>query len=1814
MKRYYYFISSFKTTLIGVVLCLCVTNASAALKNNPISDLGDKSTMLYATTFSIADNEEQTTYDNFKVADVFGYGNGIISIASNIKETDNAGFDDYNEKNQVTIVSNPKDLENQQYLNPKFEARTDGVNRLVFGTVHSDQYKFNLFTIDKIRNYIPGSNVTVEFDLEYLRSNDGGDDAWFGLFIGDDIKHEYYNVRADIKTIKHVSLSAAVESNEFSIRFIKSDGKAMTIAVSNLKITGTIPDYIIMATSADNFLGTYENLEALYVDGVESTIKWFYSTDDGVTWTEIASGAGKKSITHMPDFVGRTLYKATIENNAGEIKEFDPVSTVRMIKCDENSQQMFFDDFGVLPGVQERSKSEWVEALGSFTYIPSCQQLRGNEHNDYAVVANPKWCGCNDYASGECCYCTGDTWFYEKYDHTQGGPSADHKYGGMLIMNPLDNQGAEGIMVYSRPIDVICRNSFVNFSVWFANPSKNSDKPVSTELRVRDADGNYIPEATISIKGIMPDKPWQQGMTSFNTGSNESLTVEIWNMANGSNVGNDLLIDDILVVACPPSGILTAETPEGKFAVTDSTVTGKCDTPVTLKVTGETIRSLFDNPHFLWLYKTGEMGDFDIIPNYVSSNVRTVVLGADTTFKVIVAGSKEDAEKYYRGEITPGECLLASYTNIMTSYCTPLISTMTRDCNSINIEVSREADWYRTTQIETEPVVWEKFSTEPTTAVSFELNKDTLYFKAIATDTDDECDVIYVPWREVTIKGKAESDTEFSTKSVILNKGEKLILSADYTEAEGTLTYYNSKPEQIGTAQVSAPEITLNPTEDDSYTVEAGGCASSLPLNVTIRPIISKVSRICNTIDLQSDRDVYWTIEKHSTDGVVINDTIKEMSDKFTYDMAYGDTLYKFNGFVVHNNDTVSALTPIEDTAYDEMKIQGFANLVPETILSGGDTIKIKIHDILSVGLKSHRIGEEYTFNAKAGVLGAEKIAVITPADETAIWVEHAPEYNVAYYVTRGGCVSDTIYAKVMGSVTIKETSRDCNDVTLEAETDQDEVKWYSSSLETEDWTLVTDPTGQPIVDKEITVAITSDSVFKATVTFQEEEISSNIDTIYFYHAQLWGGLKDSVKMYTDTIFANIYDDIALTIDNDSYAGDSSTVYTISDKYNVVIGEIKQVDIEKDTIYIDRVTTNNKYTVAANSCVFNSVVLVVQDTVCIPVEPEDPRSETAIVRNNCNDITITADASTNDVYWFSSADSTNWSPMEDGSIIGKVLNTTITEDTYFKAGVKVMSRGKADDMRYSNAVKVEFYHIEQIGTVKGVTPYVNDTVFAELNDTVVLGKTHESYAGDDVAYEFYNSLGELVDWFCSCRDSSIQFIAEHNDTFIMKVDECVANPIVLVVQDTIYIPVDPDDPRSATAVVRNNCNDITITADASTDDVYWFSSADGTTWSPMEGGSVIGKVLTTTITENTYFKAAVKVKERDKGTTLHYSNAVYLEYYKLNITAYPADNISAEGTTITVTYNSNAVIRLSDDSYAGEEADYAIYNKNGEKIGSFDVKGGVRTFNVNNLTEDQTYYVKVDECVSDVVNIVVNATVDILITERSCNHVTLTAKVSGTGDVVWMKEVNGVWVEMTEKENTINIDLTDNIKIKAVIGIFESEPVTIDYYGVELNAINKLTGETGKELNIGIGAKVDLEPTVIGVPESENYVYYDSKGNVVGNTTADDPNLTVAPSVNQKYGVMVSGCKSNMVKVNVEWPTVFTPLNVDGYNDDFLMNVDPAIEVQIFDRNGNMVASSPNGWDGKVNGDFAQPGVYFYVAKLSDGSVYKATVEIYVPK
>ncbi len=230
---------------------------------------------------------------------------------------------------------------------------------------------------------------------------------------------------------------------------------------------------------------------------------------------------------------------------------------------------------------------------------------------------------------------------------------------------------------------------------------------------------------------------------------------------------------------------------------------------------------------------------------------------------------------------------------------------------------------------------------------------------------------------------------------------------------------------------------------------------------------------------------------------------------------------------------------------------------------------------------------------------------------------------------------------------------------------------------------------------------------------------------------------------------------------------------------------------------------------------------------------------------------------------------------------------------------------------------------------------------------------------------------------------------------------------------------------------------------------------------------------------------------------------------------------------------------------------------------------------------------------------------EVAASRTGCNAYTLTATLSETLDFVWQQSSdNTTWTTIEGKNNleTLPVKITADTYYRILVGETSSESVALAFESVTLT-ISQKEVLLGQEVNLVATPSFDTQSDVIWYEndktiENEGYSY------------------VVKPYATATYYVTIDQCPSNKVAIeSVAWPTVFTPMLVDGFNDDFVVGMQPAIALSIYSRAGNLIAETTDGWDGKdAAGNYAMPGVYYFVATLPEGNVVKGNVELLVEK
>jgi hypothetical protein len=184
----------------------------------------------------------------------------------------------------------------------------------------------------------------------------------------------------------------------------------------------------------------------------------------------------------------------------------------------------------------------------------------------------------------------------------------------------------------------------------------------------------------------------------------------------------------------------------------------------------------------------------------------------------------------------------------------------------------------------------------------------------------------------------------------------------------------------------------------------------------------------------------------------------------------------------------------------------------------------------------------------------------------------------------------------------------------------------------------------------------------------------------------------------------------------------------------------------------------------------------------------------------------------------------------------------------------------------------------------------------------------------------------------------------------------------------------------------------------------------------------------------------------------------------------------------------------------------------------------------------------------------------------------------------------------------------------------EVEPeVTTTYTITSITASDATAGTTSGFAEIIVIEKVDLtlsadktqvtpgeKVTVTASPEYNDIIWY-------MNDTEFTPEFPMSVFQDIKFTAKVNdgvceGDLSDPVFITTNWPNAIVQGGKNGVNGDFLIG--SGLQLSVFNRHGIIVYEGTNGWDGKINGKYADPETYFYVVELPDGSIRKATLKV----
>ena len=337
---------------------------------------------------------------------------------------------------------------------------------------------------------------------------------------------------------------------------------------------------------------------------------------------------------------------------------------------------LFFEDFGTLTGEKSRKRNNTVddkyskycgtsdEFVTSYNFVNECVNIRNA--GEYAIVTNPKWSGCTSLSDnvdyGNTCDCDASVarlWYKDCTDHT------GNANGGMLQFDCRDGNSKD--ILYQRTLKNVCKNTFLNFSVWITKANTSEADPIKVRFILRRGGADGEPIGKKDIDNIDVNDGWVHIFAMFNTGelnAEGEITVQVINLAKYGQFGNDLLLDDLELSACLPLA---------KLVCSDGVSVEKTiDLGETEVLTASIENGILENPYYYWQYKTArslwqpffdEVNQTALAPTQGLDKMQVKPEESSVQYRVIIANSAEEAIAIATEREFSGTCGMAAITN-----------------------------------------------------------------------------------------------------------------------------------------------------------------------------------------------------------------------------------------------------------------------------------------------------------------------------------------------------------------------------------------------------------------------------------------------------------------------------------------------------------------------------------------------------------------------------------------------------------------------------------------------------------------------------------------------------------------------------------------------------------------------------------------------------------------------------------------------------------------------------------------------------------------------------------------------------------------------------------------------------------------------------------------------------------------------------------------------------------------------------------------------------------------------------------------------
>ncbi|MBK8806300.1 MAG: hypothetical protein IPO21_06525 [Bacteroidales bacterium] len=525
--------------------------------------------VIAGTTFEPTFIDATKTFYGLTEVKQTGLQTGNLITNANLTTSTLAGV--FNSKYQYAITDNPFKLDNAIYANwatPDYAMAFSPVT-----TTPTDFFEYS------VNNLVPGSAVTVNVDFCSLIKTGGcvASDLGFKGGLNPDPTYGNFAKESDASKVQMgacgsytlTGTATTLGTATFKMR-AQETSACKGIALKKVEILGIPNVEIYSAQGVEVCAGemiTLQTKQTYY-----GTYKWEVSTNNGGSWTTAST---EKALLYEVKNIQSYQFRVTVTFNS---KTFTSnILTIKAIQCCEingqpaSRQTVYFDDFGRfdlkdpytlyytdysdITNPVEKTK----KVVDRFRYPLDNPPV---DHT-YAKTGPPGDDPTGQYLVGAN-FTTYDAnhlgWAYDILGRTDS--RSDHSKtpeGAMLFVNVRSTVGK---VIYERTIDKLCSGKTLYFECWIAVFTTSQDEPVNITIKLSEV-GNpsnviTLPNNIVSADGAKTANHgiWLRVATDITlSNSGSSLKFEILNNNPNYKNGNDLVLDDIKIMACSAPSI-----------------------------------------------------------------------------------------------------------------------------------------------------------------------------------------------------------------------------------------------------------------------------------------------------------------------------------------------------------------------------------------------------------------------------------------------------------------------------------------------------------------------------------------------------------------------------------------------------------------------------------------------------------------------------------------------------------------------------------------------------------------------------------------------------------------------------------------------------------------------------------------------------------------------------------------------------------------------------------------------------------------------------------------------------------------------------------------------------------------------------------------------------------------------------------------------------------------------------------------------------------------------------------------------------------